>query len=293
MVGQVDGVRTALITPVHGRHGHLRAQQDAIARLDPAPDQYGSWSRWTTRTSPGSSGARGHGRPSCRVTRGDCRWPRRGTPARPRRWPAGAELLVFLDVDCLPAPRLLHHYAAAARSGAPALLCGPVAYLPPPPPGGYDPDRLSTHPFHAARPAPPPGVRFAGGDHRLFWSLSFAITAENWDRVGGFCPDYAGYGGEDTDFAMLARARRPGSDLGRRRRRVPPVASRLAPPVAHLDDILRNGALFAERWGWWPMERLARRARRPRPGPAHRRTAAGPRTGPTADGRPNRRAGSR
>jgi hypothetical protein len=24
--------------------------------------------------------------------------------------------------------------------------------------------------------------------------------------------------------------------------------------VRHLDDILRNGALFAERWGWWPMQ---------------------------------------
>jgi N-acetylglucosaminyl-diphospho-decaprenol L-rhamnosyltransferase len=26
------------------------------------------------------------------------------------------------------------------------------------------------------------------------------------------------------------------------------------PPVEHLDDILRNGAHFAARWGWWPME---------------------------------------
>ena len=23
--------------------------------------------------------------------------------------------------------------------------------------------------------------------------------------------------------------------------------------MAHRADILRNGALFAERWGWWPM----------------------------------------
>lgn len=26
-----------------------------------------------------------------------------------------------------------------------------------------------------------------------------------------------------------------------------------SPPWRHLDDILRNGALFAERWGEWPM----------------------------------------
>ena len=29
-----------------------------------------------------------------------------------------------------------------------------------------------------------------------------------------------------------------------------PVSS---PPVEHLDDILRNGRLFHERWGEWPM----------------------------------------
>ena len=41
---------------------------------------------------------------------------------------AGAELLVFLDVDCLPGDRLLPRYAQAARDDA--LLCGPVTYLP-------------------------------------------------------------------------------------------------------------------------------------------------------------------
>jgi GT2 family glycosyltransferase len=49
---------------------------------------------------------------------------------------AGGELLVFLDVDCIPGAALLERYKAAAGS-APALLCGPVSYLPPPPPAGY------------------------------------------------------------------------------------------------------------------------------------------------------------
>ena len=26
-----------------------------------------------------------------------------------------------------------------------------------------------------------------------------------------------------------------------------------SPPVEHVDAILRNGARFARRWGWWPM----------------------------------------
>jgi hypothetical protein len=24
--------------------------------------------------------------------------------------------------------------------------------------------------------------------------------------------------------------------------------------VGHLDDILRNAAIFHDRWGWWPMQ---------------------------------------
>jgi N-acetylglucosaminyl-diphospho-decaprenol L-rhamnosyltransferase len=26
------------------------------------------------------------------------------------------------------------------------------------------------------------------------------------------------------------------------------------PPLGHLDDILRNAAVFRQRWGWWPMQ---------------------------------------
>jgi len=129
-----------------------------------------------------------------------------------------------------------------------------VAYLPPPPPEGYDLDRLGDHDFHHARPAPAPGQWHRGGDHRLFWSLSFATTAAVWSRIGGFCEQYQGYGAEDTDFAMMAQ--QAGVELtwvggASAFHQWHPTAS---PPVHHLDDILRNGALFASRWGWWPME---------------------------------------
>jgi hypothetical protein len=51
----------------------------------------------------------------------------------------GAELLVVLDVDCIPSPGLVTRYPAAAASPRhrSALLCGPVTYLAPPGPGGY------------------------------------------------------------------------------------------------------------------------------------------------------------
>jgi hypothetical protein len=40
---------------------------------------------------------------------------------------------------------------------------------------------------HPARPVPPEHELVRGGDHALFWTLSFAVTASTWRRVGGFC----------------------------------------------------------------------------------------------------------
>ena len=45
-------------------------------------------------------------------------------------------------------------------------------------------------------------------DYELLWSLSFALTATAWRRIGGFYDRYRGYGAEDTDFALTARAAR-------------------------------------------------------------------------------------
>lgn len=167
----------------------------------------------------------------------------------------GAEVLIFLDVDCVPSRSLVSRYTSIARGArSPALFSGPVAYLPPPPPGGYVLETvLKQRSAHPARPFPVDGA-LAPLPHELFWSLSFAMTAQVWSSIGGFCEEYTGYGGEDTDFAMLAR-----------RERVPHVAVGGAwafhqwhpapdPPLQHLDDIVRNGRLFCDRWGGWPMQ---------------------------------------
>ncbi len=169
---------------------------------------------------------------------------------------AGAELLVFLDVDCLPGPELVgrFHAAAARPETDRALLCGPVAYLPPPPPDGYRLATLDAWPTHPARPAPPPGELQLDDRHALFWSLSFAVTTAVWRGLGGFCESYAGYGAEDTDLAMIARQQqRPLCWVGGATAYHQWHPTR-RPPTQHLDAILRNGAVFAERWGWWPME---------------------------------------
>ncbi|MFJ9885294.1 glycosyltransferase family 2 protein [Streptomyces sp. NPDC091287] len=44
--------------------------------------------------------------------------------------------------------------------------------------------------------------------------MSFAATADTWHAIGGFCEEYEGYGGEDTDYGQRARSaasRSPGS----------------------------------------------------------------------------------
>ncbi|MER7982851.1 galactosyltransferase-related protein [Streptomyces sp. NPDC095817] len=169
----------------------------------------------------------------------------------------GADILIFLDVDCVPGAGLVERYAAAAESsiGKDSLLCGTVAYLPPPPPSGYQLSELpGLAPPHPGRPVPPKDGNIQGGDHRLFWSLSFAVTAHTWHKIGGFHEGYSGYGAEDTDFAQTAAT--AGIDLcwlgGAPAFHQHHATSR--PPIEHLEDILRNGALFRQRWGTWPME---------------------------------------
>src|SRR6185312_4080974 len=86
----------------------------------------------------------------------------------------GAELLVFLDVDCIPGRGTIGRYAEVARRATPRLLCGPVAYLPPEPAAGYDLDRLpELGQAHPARPVPAEGAVLPADDAQLFWSLSF------------------------------------------------------------------------------------------------------------------------
>ncbi|MDO8188525.1 galactosyltransferase-related protein [Conexibacter sp. CPCC 205706] len=251
-------MRTAVITIAAGRLLHLRRQHDGLRRSAPQPD-----ARVVVAMRPGDLPAyRRVCGPAARLVEADGRdgplplAAARNAGAR-EALRAGAELLIFLDADCIPAPRLLERYAAAAAaSSGPALLCGPVAHLPPAPPGGHPPAALPRlGRAHAARPAlPDEELLRAGGDHRLFWSLSFAVSAGDWERVGGFSQEYVGYGGEDTDFGQRARA--AGVDLAWvggawAYHQHHPVSS---PPVEHLDDILANATRFHRRWGWWPME---------------------------------------
>ncbi len=173
--------------------------------------------------------------------------------ARARNAVAGAargDLLVFLDVDCIPdAPFVAQ--TAAALAAWDGVLMGEVMYLPAGAASGpWTYDRFAAvAERHSDRQGPPPeGIRPCN-DYRCFWSLNFAMSSATWARSGGFCEDYAGYGGEDTDYGrVLDEAGIPiGWMTGARAYHQ--HHPHHMPPVHHLDSILRNTEVFRARWG--------------------------------------------
>lgn len=239
----------AVVTVAHGRHDHLARQRRSLEDSTRPPDEHvvvamDDPELERSGVAGASIGTTALGLPLAAA---------RNLGAR-AALELGADVLIFLDVDCLAGSSLVDAYARTAESEPETVWSGPVTYLDPPPEQGYDLARLgeldSPHP---ARPAPGAGERFTSADPDLFWSLSFACSATAWTRTGGFCEDYVGYGGEDTDFGRLVDA--AGLDLGwlgsaRAFHQWHPVSR---PPVEHLVDIVRNAELFRSRWGAVPM----------------------------------------
>ena len=168
---------------------------------------------------------------------------------------ARGDQLIFLDVDCVPAPTLVERYAATAIEPG-GIRLGEVLYLPA---GALDAgldwdmlDRVGVrHPakppiaFDEIRPTP---------SHGELWGLSFAISAADWARAGGMDERYVGYGGEETDFA--ARLERAGVPMwwvgGARAYHQHHVVH--TPAYQHFDAIIRNARLFRSTWGRWCMD---------------------------------------
>ena len=260
--------RTAVITLVHGRHEHLagqlwglRRQQHplavfvAVAMDDPwvgeVVREHGD-AGWDTRVTSLPSST--DGLPLAAA---------RNAGAR-TAIEAGAQVLVFLDVDCIPSSTLLGRYAevlrpdAAIRQAArgPVVAAGEVGYLPPVDhPRRYrGPDLASMARAHPARPVLSAGEVCVAQDIRLFWSLSFALDPTDWGLLGGFGEEYVGYGGEDTDFGQRIGA--AGGELlwvggATAYHQHHPSPN---PPLHHLESIVRNANCFHDRWGWFPME---------------------------------------
>ena len=168
---------------------------------------------------------------------------------------ACGEVLVFLDVDCIPSPTLVIDYLRAARPGA-GLMMGEVVYLPA---GATDGD-WSTGAFdrigsrHSDRQGPPPEGLRRCEDYRCFWSLNFAMHASDWVASGGFDTRFEGYGGEDTDFARSLQEREVAIWWMRGARVYHQHHDHFMPPIHSVASILRNTEIFASKWGHRTME---------------------------------------
>lgn len=167
---------------------------------------------------------------------------------------ASGDILVFLDVDCIPAPDLTQTYADAVMAHGGCHM-GEVRYLSYLPEPGYTYEALqSDGERHPSKPPAPEGGSVPQRDYGELWGLSFALSASDFSRTGGFDERFYGYGGEETDFARALDA----ADVPLFR-----VANALAfhqvhdirrPPFHHLADIVRNAGLFREKWGDWCMD---------------------------------------
>lgn len=254
--------RLAVVTIARGRHAHLAGQIRGLRAQGRGPDVYVV----VAIDDPQVHDVAG------RLSPADWDLRRPGTGLRDGRMPlsaarnlgastaigAGAEHLVFLDVDCVPNPTLVARYgeilADAPGVGGPRVVCGDVAYEPPPSLPGASAGADGRPRHHPARPPLPASAVRAVEDVSLFWSLSFAVTARDFTRVGGFDEDYLGYGAEDTDFGQ--RLARSGGRLlfvggaGAVHQYHPSPS----PPVQHVADIVVNANVFADKWGWWPMQ---------------------------------------
>lgn len=158
---------------------------------------------------------------------------------------ARGDVLVFLDVDCLVMPDTILRLSRQCVPGT--VVMADPRYLPP----GWNPardgaDQAVPHPARA-------GLIGPTSQWHMFWSLGFAIRAEDYQRLHGFDPAFTGYGAEDTDFAYRCR------DAGMHLVGSDAVVLHQAhavhrPPLQHFDSIIANARTFYNIWGVWPME---------------------------------------
>ena len=234
----------SVCTLAHGRERHLANLVEGLRQSDTMPDELIVAVMQNDRYNLGETPF-----PVRQIVLGDADIPlarARNTAARA----ATGDLLVFLDVDCIAAPGLISDYVAAADE-LDGVLMGEVAYLPKGAASrGVDYDRFeSVGVQHSDRPGPPDSGWRACEDYRCFWSLNFALTAQLFERIGGFDPRFVGYGGEDTDFGRTIAEN--GHELWwvRGAKAYHQYHPHHMPPVHHLDSVLANAMVFCDKWG--------------------------------------------
>ncbi len=169
---------------------------------------------------------------------------------------AGTDMLVFLDVDCIPSPGLVAAFAEAVEPNR--CVFGDTRYLTE---GDVKKDVMFERLWQQSieHPARKFSVTLGSGVHQIadmgeFWSLSFAMTKQAFEISGGFDEQFRGYGGEDTDFAKSMEKAGVTLFWASEARSVHQWHPVHIPPVGHLDHIVRNANLFHRKHGRWCMD---------------------------------------
>ncbi|SPJ24851.1 glycosyltransferase family 2 protein [Palleronia abyssalis] len=163
---------------------------------------------------------------------------------------AKSAILAFVDVDCIPGPDFAADYAHAVGTHG-GLHMGEVGYLPEgAAAAGIDFDAFEAiAKRHPDRQAPPKDGIAPCTDYRCFWSLTFALTAEDFAATGGFDERFVGYGGEDTDFGRKLEESGLPIHWVKGAKVYHQYHPHFMPPIHHVASVVRNSELFREKWG--------------------------------------------
>ena len=169
---------------------------------------------------------------------------------------ATTEKLLFLDVDCIPAHDFVASMSDALDKYDDLRTCD-VYYLPKgcikynkpdlPPEAYLIKKGKSKYRFFEQDKIKP-------GPYKLFWSLAFGVNKRIFEKIGGFCEEFVGYGAEDTEFAYRAKQKNINhmmSGMTRVFHQYHPVHTH---PYSHFQDIVRNAETYYKLCGYWTMD---------------------------------------
>lgn len=241
-------MRVGLATLHHGRRGHLERQAAAVREMT-------GLHRYLVvlmDDTPSPQGAEGLRLPVADPDRLPLSQARNLALERL----GGCDLVIMLDVDCIPDPGLPAAYRAAASAVEldRSLLLGPVGWLDATEPAR---GRLSAAQRRCARTTvkrtfPASGVARECRPE-LFWSLSYAVSPRAHRSIGGFDEGFAGWGAEDTDYGRRAAASGIGlwKVAGAWAYHQPHPPARRTP--GQIAAVVDNAERYRGRWGDWPM----------------------------------------
>ena len=154
--------------------------------------------------------------------------------------------LIFLDVDCIPDRFCFERILKRLKltdivQGTPKYLTKTISNL------------KCLNAKSIAHPLKPlVEIAQRETDYNQFWSLIFGIKKSDFLQIGGFYPNYKGYGAEDTDLGQKFRYHdlemyRTNAIVYHQYHQV------FRPPLNHFSGIIHNAQIFKERWGFYPM----------------------------------------